>query len=186
MKELIAFIRARPGQLQYASAGFGSNPHLMMELFTSMAGVKMVHVPYKGAGPAFTDVIAGHVHVMAGNILSALPHIRSGRIRAYGLTSATRSSGAPEIPTIAEAGLPGYEAIQWFGLAAPAGTPRDIVIRLHAVAVQTLTDPAIRQRFVGDGADPAPSKSPEAFAEFMRAEHVKWGKVIKAANIKPQ
>lgn len=186
MKELIAFIRARPGQLQYASAGFGSNPHLMMELFTSMAGVKMVHVPYKGAGPAFTDVIAGHVHVMAGNILSALPHIRSGRIRAYGLTSATRSSGAPEIPTIAEAGLPGYEAIQWFGVAAPAGTPRDIVTRLHAAVVQTLADPGIAQRFVSGGADVAPSKSPEAFADFMRAEYVKWGKVIKSANIKPQ
>ena len=185
VKELIAFIRARPGQLQYASAGFGSNPHLMMELFTSMAGVKMVHVPYKGAGPAFTDVVAGHVHVMAGNILSALPHIRSGRIRAYGLTAAKRSTGAPEIPTIAEAGLPGYEAIQWFGVAAPAGTPRDIVTRLHSAVAQALGDPAIRQRFVSGGADPSPSASPEAFAEFMRAEYVKWGKVIQAAGIKP-
>jgi tripartite-type tricarboxylate transporter receptor subunit TctC len=151
-----------------------------------MAGLKMVHVPYKGAGPAFTDVVAGHVHVMAGNILSALPHIRSKRIRAYGLTSATRSRGAPEIPTIAESGLPGYEAIQWFGLAAPAGTPREIVTRLHAAVVQTLADPAIRERFVSGGADPSPSKSPEDFAAFMHAEHVKWGKVIKAANIKPQ
>src|SRR5688572_1477213 len=141
VKELIAFAKARPGQLQFASAGFGSNPHLMMELFTSMTGIKMVHVPYKGAGPAFTDVIAGHVHMMAGNILSALPHIRSGRIRAYGVTSAMRSNGAPEIPTIAEAGVPGYEAVQWFGLLAPAGTPREIVNRLHAAVVQCLSDP---------------------------------------------
>ena len=186
VKELIAFTRARPGQLQYASAGYGSNPHLMMELFTSMAGIKMLHVAYKGAGPAFTDVIAGHVHVMAGNILSALPHIRSGRIRAYGVTSATRSTGAPEIPTIAEAGVPGYEAVQWFGLLAPAGTPREIVNRLHAAVVQCLSDPVLSKRFVNDGADPRPSKSPEDFAAFMRAEHRKWGQVVKNAGIKPE
>jgi tripartite-type tricarboxylate transporter receptor subunit TctC len=186
VRELIAFARARPGQLQFASAGFGSNPHLMMELFTSMTGIKMIHVPYKGAGPAFTDVIAGHVHMMAGNILSALPHIRSGRIRAYGLTSAVRSSGAPEIPTLAEAGVPGYEAVQWFGLAAPAGTPRDVVSRLHGAVVQTLNDPVLHKRFVSDGADPRPSKSPEEFAAFMRAEYKKWGQVVKKAGIKPE
>ena len=186
VKELIAFTKARPGQLQYASAGFGSNPHLMMELFTSMAGIKMVHVPYKGAGPAFTDVIAGHVHMMAGNILSALPHIRSKRIRAYGVTSAVRSHGAPEIPTIAEAGVPGYEAVQWFGLLAPAGTPRDVIAKLHGTVVQTLNDPVLNKRFVNDGADPRPSKSPEEFAAFMRAEYKKWGQVVKAAGIKPE
>jgi len=186
VKELIAFTKARPGQLQFASAGFGSNPHLMMELFASMAGLKMIHVPYKGAGPAFVDVIAGHVHMMAGNILSALPHIRSGRIRAYGVTSAVRSNGAPEIPTIAEAGVPGYEAVQWFGLLAPAGTPRDVVTRLHAAVVQSLNDPVLNKRFVSDGADPSPSKSPEAFAAFMRAEYKKWGQVVKTAGIKPE
>lgn len=186
VKELIAFTKARPGELQYASAGFGSNPHLMMELFTSMAGIKMVHVPYKGAGPAFTDVIAGHVHMMAGNILSALPHIRSKRIRAYGVTSAVRSHGAPEIPTIAEAGVPGYEAVQWFGLLAPAGTPRDVIAKLHGTVVQALNDPVLNKRFVNDGADPRPSKSPEEFAAFMRAEYKKWGQVVKAAGIKPE
>ncbi len=186
VKELIAFAKARPGQLQFASAGFGSNPHLMMELFTSMTGIKMVHVPYKGAGPAFTDVIAGHVHMMAGNILSALPHIRSGRIRAYGVTSAVRSSGAPEIPTLAEAGVPGYEAVQWFGLLAPAGTPREVVTRLHGAVAQTLNDPVLHKRFVSDGADPRPSKSPEEFAAFMRAEYKKWGQVVKTAGIKPE
>jgi len=186
LKELIVFAKARPGQLQYASAGYGSNPHLMMELFTSMAGVKMLHVAYKGAGPAFTDVIAGHVHMMAGNILNALPHIRNGRIRAYGVTSATRSSGAPEIPTLAEAGVPGYEAVQWFGLAAPAGTPREIVNRLHVAVVQALSDPVLSKRFVNDGADPRPSKSPEEFAAFMRSEYKKWGQVVKSAGIKPE
>jgi len=185
VKELIVFARARPGQLQYASAGYGSNPHLMMELFTRMAGVKMLHVAYKGIAPAFTDVMAGHVHMMAGNILNALPHVRSGRLRAYGVTSATRSSGAPEIPAIAES-VPGYEAVQWFGLAAPAGTPREIVTRLHAAVVQALTDPVLSKRFVTDGADPRPSKSPEEFAAFMRSEHRKWGQVVKSAGIKPE
>ena len=186
VKELIAFAKARPGQLQFASAGFGSNPHLMMALFTSLTGTRMVHVPYKGAGPAFTDVIAGHVHMMAGNILSALPHIRSGRIRAYGVTSAVRSNGAPEIPTLAEAGVPGYEAVQWFGLLAPAGTPREVVTRLHGAMVQSLNDPVLHKRFVSDGADPRPSKSPEEFAAFMRAEYRKWGQVVKTAGIKPE
>ena len=185
MKELIVFAKARPGQLQYGSAGFGSNPHLMMELFTHMAGIRMLHVPYKGIAPAFTDVMAGHVHMMAGNILNALPHVRSGRLRAYGVTSATRSSGAPEIPAIAET-VPGYDAVQWFGLAAPTGTPREIVTRLHAAVVQALTDPVLSKRFVTDGADPRPSKSPEEFAAFMRAEYRKWGQVVKSAGIKPE
>ena len=186
VKQLIAFVKAHPGELQYASAGYGSNPHLMMELFTGLAGLKMVHVPYKGAGPAFTDVIAGHVHMMAGNILSALPHVRSGRIRAYGVTSAKRSPGAPEIPTIAESGVPGYEAVQWFGLLAPAGTPPEIVKTLHAAVVKALNDPAINKRFVTGGADPRPSRSPEEFAAFMRAEHKKWGEVIRNAGIKSE
>ena len=186
LKQLIAFVKAHPGELQYASAGYGSNPHLMMELFTSLTGTKMVHVAYKGAGPAFTDVIAGHVHMMAGNILSALPHVRSGRIRAYGVTSAQRSPGAPEIPTLAEAGVPGYEAVQWFGLLAPAGTPPEIVKTLHSAVVKALNDPVINKRFVSGGADPRPSKSPEEFAAFMRAEHKKWGEVIRNAGIKSE
>ena len=186
VKELIAFVKARPGQLSYASAGVGSVPHLMMELFVGMGGLKMVHVPYKGAGPALVDVIAGHVPVMASNILSTLPHVKARRVRAYGLTSATRSAAAPEIPAIAEAGLPGYEAVQWFGLLAPAGTPRDIVMRLHAAVVQALGDPATKERFTASGATPSPSASPEEFGAFMRAETKKWGKVIKAAGIKPE
>jgi tripartite-type tricarboxylate transporter receptor subunit TctC len=186
VKELIAFARARPGQLQYASAGVGSMPHLMMELFLNTTKLKMIHVPYKGAGPAFVDVIAGHVSLMAGNILSALPHIKSGRVRAYGVTSAKRATGAPDIPTLAEAGVPGYEAVQWFGLLAPAGTPREIVIRLHAGVVQVLQDPAVRKRFLDDGAEPSPSGSPEEFAAFMRSETIKWAKVIKDTGIQSE
>jgi tripartite-type tricarboxylate transporter receptor subunit TctC len=186
LKELIAFAKARPGQLHYASAGVGSVPHLMMVFFVSMGGLKMVHVPYKGAGPALIDVIAGHTPVMAANILSTLPHVRAARVRAYGVTSGARAAAAPEIPTISEAGLPGYEAEQWFGLLAPAGTPRDIVMRLHGAVVQALDDPAVKKRYISDGADPRPSASPEAFGTFIRAELRKWEKVVKAAGIKPE
>ena len=186
LKELIAFAKARPGQLSYASAGIGSVPHLMMEFFVGMGGLKMVHVPYKGAGPALVDVIAGHVPMMASNILSTLPHVKAGRVRAYGVTSGTRAAAAPEIPTIAEAGLPGYEAVQWFGLLAPAGTPREIVARLHSAVVQALQDPAVARRYLSDGATPKPSASPEEFGAYIRAEMRKWEKVIKAAGIKPE
>ena len=185
-RELIAFARARPGQLQFASAGIGTNPHLTMELFLSMAQLNMISVHYKGIGPALTDVLAGHVPLMVGNLLVTFPHIQTGKLRAYGVTSAKRSSTAPEIPTIAEAGLPGYEAVQWFGLLAPAGTPREIVTRWHGAVVQALQDPVIRKRFIDGGADPTPSSSPEEFAAVIRAEIKKWAKVVKDAGIKPQ
>jgi tripartite-type tricarboxylate transporter receptor subunit TctC len=186
LKELIAFAKARPGQLHYASAGVGSVPHLMMVFFVSMGGLKMVHVPYKGAGPALVDVMAGHVPVMASNILSTLPHVRAGRVRAYGVTSGARAAAASEIPTISEAGLPGYEAVQWFGLLAPAGTPRDIIMRLHGAVVQSLEDPGVKKRYLDNGADPRPSATPEAFGAFIRAELKKWGSVVKSAGIKPE
>lgn len=185
LKELIALAKARPGELQYASAGLGSVPHLMMALFVSMAQVKMVHVPYKGAGPAVIDVIAGHVPMFAGNILNALPHVKSGRVRAHGVTSAKRSRAAPDIPAIAET-LPGYHAVQWFGIVAPAGTPREIVARLHKAVVQAVQDPSVRDRFVSGGGDPTPSASPEEFRAFMLAEGRKWGKIVKSAGIKPE
>jgi len=186
VKELIAFARARPGELQYASAGLGSAPHLMMALFNNMAGLDMIHVPYKGAGPALIDIMAGHVPMMVGNILSTRPLVRSGKLRSYGVTSARRSNAAPEIPTIAEGGLTGYDAATWFGLLAPAATPRDIIVKLHSTAVRAVQDPVIRQRYAGDGAEPAPSASPEEFREFMRAESRKWAKVIRDAKIQPE
>ncbi len=186
VKELIAFSRARPGQLQFASAGHGTNPHLTMELFLNMTGLKMVHVPYKGVGPALVDVVAGHVPMMTGNMLSAYPQIKSGRVRAYGVTSAKRAAGAPEIPTIAESGVPGFEVVQWFGLLAPAGTPREIIMRLHAGMVHLLQDPAIKQRLISGGAEATPSASPEEFAALIRAELIKWAKVVKDAGIQPE
>jgi len=186
IRELIAYVKARPGQVQYASAGLGSMPHLMMQLFASMANLDMIHVPYKGAGPGVVDVIAGHVPMIASNILSTLPHVRNGKLRAYGVTTATRSPAAPDIPTIAEGGLPGYEAAQWFGLLVPAGTPRQIVMKLHGAVAQAVQDPALKQRFVHEGAVAAPSATPEAFRKFMQAETDKWSKVIKAAGMRPE
>ena len=156
-----------------------------MELFLSMTKLKMVHVPYKGSGPGVVDLVAGHVPLMMPNMLSALPHIKTGRLRALGVTSARRAAGAPDIPTIAEAGVPGYEAVQWYGVLAPAGTPRAIVTRLHAQIVRVLQLPEIRQRFSTDGAE-AVGSSPEEFTAFIRAETAKWAQVIKAAGIRPE
>ena len=186
VKELVAFARARPGQLQFASAGLGSAPHLMMALFNNLAGLDMIHVAYKGAGPALIDIMAGHVPMMVGNILSSLPMVKSGKVRAYGVTTAKRSGAAPEIPTIVEGGLKGYDAATWFGLLVPAATPRDIVMKLHGTAVRAVQDPVIRQRYTNEGGEPTTSASPEAFREFMRAEGRKWAKVIRDAKIQPE
>jgi tripartite-type tricarboxylate transporter receptor subunit TctC len=186
VKELIAFAKARPGQLQYASAGLGSAPHLMMALFNNLAGLDMIHVAYKGAGPALIDIMAGHVPMMVGNILSSLPLVKAGKLRSYGVTSARRSSAAPDIPTIAEGGLKSYDAATWFGLAAPAATPRDVVMKLHGTTLRAVQDPVVKQRYVGDGGEPMTSASPEVFREFMRAESRKWAKVIRDAKIQPE
>lgn len=185
VKELIVFAKARPGQINFASAGVGTNPHLSMELFLSMAGLKMVHVPYKGSGQGIVDLVAGHVSVMTPSTLTGLPHIKAGRLRGLGVTSAKRAARAPDIPTIAEAGLPGYEAVQWFGALAPAGTPREIINRVHGEIAKLLQVAEIRERLLSDGAEPVGS-SPQEFAAFIRAETVKWAKVVKAAGIKPE
>lgn len=182
VKELIAFAKSRPGQVNFASAGVGTSPHLSMELFLVMAGLKMVHVPYKGSGPGAVDTVAGHVMLMAPNILTALPYIRNGRLRAYGVTSAKRAAGAADIPTIAESGLPGYEAVQWYGVLAPAGTPRAVVDRLHAATVKALQQNDVREKLSTDGAEPIGS-SPEEFGAYIRAETIKWAKVVKSAGI---
>ena len=183
VKELVAFARMRPGQINFAAGSVGSNPHLAMELFLAMTGLKMVHVPYKGQGPALIDLMAGHVSLSMANMLSALPHVKNGRLRAIGVTGAKRASIAPGIPTIAEAGVPGYEVVQWFGVLAPAHTPRDIIARLHAGIVRVVQDPAIRERFSSDGAETVGS-TPEEFAAVIRADLSKWSKVIKDAGIK--
>ncbi len=183
VKELIAFARTRPGQLNFAAGSPGSNPHLAMELFLSMTGLKMVHVPYKGLGPAVAAVVAGEVPMVMAPVPSALPHVRNGRVRAIGVTSVKRATVAPDIPTLAEAGVPGYEVVQWYGILAPANTPRDIIAKLHATTVRVVQDPATRQRLISDGSEPV-GNTPEEFSAVIRADLKKWGKVVKDAGIK--
>ena len=183
VKELIAFAGARPGQLNFAAGSPGSNQHLAIELFLSMTKLKMTYVPYKGQGPALLDVTAGHVHLMMSNILSALPHIKSGRIRALGITSLKRASVASAIPTIAEAGVPAYEVVQWYGILAPAATPRDIIARVHSATVRALQDPAIQAHIAGEGGEPV-GGTPEEFSAVIRADLQKWGKVVREMGIK--
>ena len=185
VKEFLALARARPGKLNYASAGAGNATHLAGELLRSMTGIDIVHVPYKGSGPALSDVIAGHVPVMMSNILIAQPHIRSGRVRAYGVSSLKRLGSAPDIPTLHELGFTGFEAEQWFGIFAPAATPREAIDILHGSIVKALQDPGVRERFARDGAVPAPSASPEAFTTFVRAELTRWARVVREAKIQP-
>jgi tripartite-type tricarboxylate transporter receptor subunit TctC len=146
----------------------------------------MLHVPYKGLGPALTDVIGGHVPLMMSNVLIALPHIRAGRVRAFGVTSLKRIASAPEIPTLAEGGATGFEAVQWFGVLAPAGTAVEIVNTLHAGLVKVLQDPAVRERFQRDGAEPTPSTSPEAFTALVRSEVARWHKLVATVGLKSQ
>ena len=183
VKELIAFAKPRARQINFAAGSAGSNPHLAMELFLSETGLKMVHVPYKGQGPALIDLVAGHVPLAMANILGGLPHVRNRKLHAIGVTTVKRSAVAPDIPSIAEMGVPGYEVVQWFGILAPANTSRDIIARLHTATVRTLHDPAIKQRFMSDGGDTI-GNTPQEFAAVIRADLQKWQKVIKNAGIK--
>lgn len=183
VKELIAYAKSRPGQLTFASGGTGTAIHLAGELFKTMAGVDMVHVAYKGSSPAMTDLIGGQVSLMFDQILTALPHVQSGRLRGLAVTTEKRSPAAPQIPTIAEAGLPGYAVTTWHGLLAPAGTPRDIVNRLSSEAAKALQNPDVRNKFASQGVDPI-SSTPEQFAAMMKSELEKWRKVIAASGTK--
>jgi tripartite-type tricarboxylate transporter receptor subunit TctC len=186
-KELVTFAKVHPGKLDYAAGAYGGNPHLSMALFLSMSGTSMNYVPYKSGNAGLSEALAGEVPLMMGNILAVLPHVKGGKLRAYGVTSGKRASAAPEIPPLAEAaGVPGYEALQWFGLLAPAGTPRGIVERLHRETLRVIELPDVQKFFATTGADPQPSASPEAFGALMRAEIAKWGKVVKQAGIKEQ
>jgi tripartite-type tricarboxylate transporter receptor subunit TctC len=185
MKEFIAFAQKNPNQLSYASAGVGSNLHLTMALLLNMANIKLVHVPYKGSGGATVDLISGQVAAMTTTTLSAMPLVRTNRLRALGVTSVKRSTVLPDVPTIAEAALPGYEAVQWYGVLAPAGTPRDIVARLHAAIVRALQESNVKERLLSDGAEPV-GNTPDEFAAVIRRDLAKWGKVIKDAGITPE
>ncbi len=184
-QELLQAARARPGALTYGSAGVGTAPHMAMELLRVSAGIELVHVPYTGVAPALNDIIGGRVTGMLVNFLTAKPQVDGGSVRALAMSSAKRSRFMPELPTIAESGVPGYEAIQWFGLLAPAGTPVEIVNRLQAATAQILATPTMIERLAFEGAEPVGNK-PEAFAAILKAEIGKWSDVAKAANIQPE
>ncbi|HEY0164758.1 MAG TPA: tripartite tricarboxylate transporter substrate-binding protein, partial [Sphingomicrobium sp.] len=179
--EFIAHAKQPGANLAYASSGNGQSTHLAAELFKSMTGVAMVHVPYKGSAPALVDVAGGQVAAMFDTMLSAMPQVKAGRLRALAVTSDRRSGAAPELPTVAESGVPGYEATAWNGLLAPAGTPRDIVDELNRTINQILAQPDVLQRLAADGADPG-SGSVADFESFIRAELEKWAKVVKSSG----
>lgn len=183
VKELIALAKARPGQLSYASAGHGTAGHLAGELFKSMARVNMVHVPYKGNVPAITDLMAGQTSLLFATMPTVLPQVQAGRLKALAVASAARSPAAPELPTISEAALPGYEVTNWIGFFAPAGTPMDIVAKLNAETVRTMQAPEIQKRLINEGAK-FTAMSPDQFTAFVKAEIAKWAKVVKEAGIR--
>ena len=183
LSELIALAKAKPGQLSYATPGTGSSPHLAGELLKMLSGADMLHVPYKGMVPAATDVMGGNVPILFGNSLVVLPAVRSGKLRGIAITTLRRSSVAPELPTIAESGYPGFESGTWYGLMAPARTPRDIVARLNGAVVRAVQMPDVRDKLAAQGADPI-IMTPEQMGDFIRREIAKWGKVAKAANIR--
>jgi len=183
IKELLALARARPGKLNYGSSGAGTGPHLAGELMNMMGGVKIVHIPYKGSAPAQTALMSGEVDFTFENTLIVLPHVKSGRLRPIAATGSQRSKLLPELPTVAEAGLPGFSASGWYGLLAPVAVSQEIVARLNAEVTRVLRMPDIAERLNGMAAEPAPG-TPEQFSAFIRAEIDKWAKVVKAANMK--
>jgi tripartite-type tricarboxylate transporter receptor subunit TctC len=185
VKDLIALAKQKPGQLHVAHAGVGSFQHLGSELFKLMAGVDIVMVPFRGGGPSMIDVIGGHSQMMLGSLIQTVPHIRSGKLRALGTGGSKRSPVLPDVPTIAEAGVPGYEAVNWWGIMAPAGTPQPIVDKLHKELAVVLASDETKQRFSTEGAEVVQMSSSE-FGKFIETEMTKWGKVVKDANIKAE
>lgn len=183
-KELIALAKAQPGTLNYASGGAGSGAHLAAELFNSVAGIRLVHVPYKGVGQAVIDLLGGQVQVMMSTLPVVIQHVKAGRLRALAVTTKVRSRAAPELPTIAESGLPGYEMSQWFGLLAPARTPAASISRLNAEVVKAMNIPDVRERLTAQGVD-AVATTPQEFAFHINSEMEKWAKVIKASGELP-
>lgn len=183
VKELIALAKAHPNELHHGSTGIGSPHHLAGELFKTMSGVKMIHVPYKGASPAINDVIAGHIEVYFGAFVSVLPHVKSGKLRALGVTSLKRVAALPDVPTIDEQGLKGFETGSWFGVAVPTGTSREIVTKLHDEVVRAIALPEIGERMSADGAQFV-GDTPEQYTAFFKAEIVKWGKAVKVSGAK--
>lgn len=183
VKELIAFAKTRPGELTFGSAGNGTPPHLAAELFKSMAKINIVHVPYKGTPPAMTDLMGGHITMIFSNILSALPPVNANKLKALGVTSRKRARVAPNIPTIAESGLPGFEEYSWYGVLAPAGTPSAIVTKLNGAIVQSLKSPTIVERLLQQGAE-INTSSPAEFRDFIAVEIERYAKIIKSSGLR--
>ncbi|HEY0337863.1 MAG TPA: tripartite tricarboxylate transporter substrate binding protein [Burkholderiales bacterium] len=184
VKDLVAMGKAKPGALSYASSGVGSATHMTSELFRMMAGVDIVHIPYKGSGQAMVDLISGQVGLAFDQITSSLPHVESGKLRALAVTSAKRFASVPQLPTVAEAGVRGYESVSWNGIAAPAGTPRDVISRVQEQVARALQSADIKERFFKDGIEGVGS-TPEQFEGHIRSERAKWEKVVDSAGIKP-
>ena len=184
LKELIALLKSRPGKVDYSAGNYGGQPHVTMALFLSMAGVQATFVPYRSGNAGLADGLSGQVPLMLANVLAALPHVRNGRLRAYGVTSSKRAVSVPDVPTIAEAGVPGYESVQWFGMLLPAAAPRPVVDRYYREAGRVIQEPKTKERFLADGGEATASGSPEEFGALMRAELLKWAKVVKTAGIK--
>jgi len=185
VKDLIAFAKAHPGQLTMGSSGNGTASHLASELMNYMAGIKTTHVPYKGLAPAHTDLMGGQLSMLFDGIVTGMPAVNAGRLRALAVTTAKRWQGTPDIPTMSEAGLAGFEVNSWYGLLAPAGTPREIITRLNTEVSRALREPDARERLYSIGAEPM-NNTPEEFAAYINAEMAKWSKVIKAAGIRAE
>ncbi len=183
VKDFVAFAKTRPGQLTYASGGIGSSSHLASELFQILSGTRVIHVPYKGAGPGLIDVASGQVHFMINSMPAVMPHVKSGRLRALAVSSAQRSQAAPELPTIAESGVPGYDFSTWYGLLVPAGTPKTVVARLNGAIQKALSSGDLREKLAQQGVETEPS-TPEKFSDIISADISKWRKIIRDANIK--
>jgi tripartite-type tricarboxylate transporter receptor subunit TctC len=185
IKDLIAYAKANPGKLTFGSSGTGAASHLSAELFKSMAKVDLLHVPYKGTGQAVTDLLAGQIDLLFAPSQAVLQHVKAGKLKALATTGATRAEALPDLPTVAEAGVPGYAAVGWFGLLAPAATPKDVVAKWSADANKVLSDPDIKKKMQALGADPA-GDTPDEFARFIRDDQAKWAKLMREAGIKPE
>ena len=185
VRELLALAKAKPGQVTYASYGSGSSAHLSAELFKSMAGVDLLHIPYKGAAPAVNDLLGGQVNIVFADVAAMLSHVKSGKLKALGIGSANRFDGLPDVPTIAESGVPGFEAGGFLGLVAPAGTPPAVISALNAAGQKSLALPDVRERLLGLASPPV-GGPPEQFASHIKREIDKWARVIRAANIKAE
>jgi len=185
MKELIAIARARPGELNFASNGTGTQSHLALELFRQRTGIDVQHIPYKGGPPAVTDLVGGQVSALITSTANTLPHVRTGRLRALGVTTLKRIEAMPEVPTLDEAGVRGFEAVQWFGVLVPAGTPREVVTRLNAGTAKALVTPDLIARLATEGATPI-GGSPEQCAAYLKEDFERWGAVVRAAKLERQ